>query len=104
MIEKLSRLRSKPLLLSILGWLLFPAMYLLVGIFTALGLSVEVSFLIASPAGVLGFGCWVTAFIISVVWLFKTKNLAVAFGGFVSSIVPLAFLGFGFWVAANGGV
>lgn len=89
-------------MLSILGWLLFPAMYLLVGIFTVLDLSVEASFLIASPVGMLGFCCWVTALIISVVWLFKAKNLAVAFGGLVSSAIPLTFLGFGFWMAING--
>lgn len=79
-------------------------MYLVVGIFAALGLSVEASFLIASPLGVLGFGCWVTTFIISLVWLFKAKNLTVAFGGLISASIPLAFLGFVFWVAANGGV
>lgn len=104
MIEKISKLRNKPLLLSALGWLLFPGMYLLVGVFTALGVSVETSFLIASPAGVLGFCFWVAAFIISALWLFKAKNIAVSVGGLVLSCMPLLFLGFAFWLAANGGV
>lgn len=79
-------------------------MYLLVSILTALGLSVEASFLTASPVGVLGFGCWVSAFIISVVWLYRGKNITLAFSGLAASGIPLAFLGFGLWVAANGGV
>ena len=79
-------------------------MYLLVGILTALGLSVEASFLIASPVGLLGFVCWVSAFIISVVWLYRAKSTAVAFCSLVASGIPLAFMGLGFWVVANGGV
>jgi hypothetical protein len=68
------------------------------------GMSVEISFLIASPAGVLGFSFWVAAFIISTLWLVKAKNIAVSVGGLVSSFIPLAFLGFAFLVAVNGGI
>ncbi len=104
MIESLSKLKDKPRLLAVLGWVLFPGMYLLVGVFTALGISVEISFLIASPVGVLGFVFWVAAFIISLLWLFEAKNIAVSVGGLVLSFIPLALLGFGFWIAATGGV
>ena len=104
MIERFSKLKDKPLMLAFFGWLLFPGMYLLAGAFTALGVSVEMSFLIASPTGVFGFIFWVTAFIVSTLWLVKAKNIAVSVGGVVLSVIPLAFLGFGFWVAVNGGV
>ncbi|WP_185234980.1 hypothetical protein [Teredinibacter franksiae] len=104
MIESFSKLKDKPLLLSGLGWLLFPGMYLLVGVFTALGASVETSFLIAAPAGVLGFVFWVAALTFGASGLLKSNNIAASLGGLVASIVPLAFLGFAFWVALNGGV
>lgn len=104
MISQLSKLKNRPLLVSVLGWLLFPGMYLLVGVFTVLGVPVEASFLIASPAGVLGFSCWVVAFIFSVLQLTRRESLATSIGGLLSSFIPLAFLGFAFWMAVNGGV
>ena len=104
MINHFSKLKNRPLLVSVFGWVLFPSMYLLVGILTAFGTSVETSFLITSPVGVLGFICWVAAFIISVSQLVKRESFVASIGGLFSSFIPLAFLGFGFWVATNGGV
>lgn len=101
--DKINKLIEKPLLMSIIGWVLFPGMYLLVGIFTTLDLSVEVSFIIASPAALVGFAAWVMAFAVSLRSLIQGRLIAVSIGGLVSSIIPLIFLGYGFWIAANGG-
>lgn len=103
-LQKVAKLRDRPVLTSFYGWILFPGMYLLVGILTALGVSVEASFIAASPAGLLGFTCWVAAFIISLQQLSRGQNIGASVGGLLSSFVPLSFLAFGFWVAANGGV
>lgn len=92
------------MLTSFYGWLLFPGMYLLVGIFTALGISVEMSFLVASPAGVLGFICWVAALTISVQRLLQGQSIGISISGLIFSLIPLSFLTYGFWVAVNGGV
>lgn len=99
-----AKLKDRPVLTSFYGWVFFPSMYLLVGIFTALGVSVEASFIAASPAGLLGFVCWVAAFIISVQQLLRGQNIGTSIGGLFSSFLPLSFLAYGFWVAANGGV
>ena len=104
MMKQVKKLKNRPVLTSFFGWLLFPGMYLLVGIFTGLGVSVENSFIIASPAGFLGFCCWIAAFIISSRKLIKGKNVTVSIAGLISSLIPLAFLAFAFWVAVNGGV
>lgn len=102
--EQLLKLKDRPVLTSVFGWLLFPSMYMLVGIFTALGVSVETSFILAAPVGILGFICWVAAFFTSLGQLAKGQLRATSIGGMVSSSVPLLFLGYGFWVVANGGV
>lgn len=104
MIDKILKLKDKPLLVSIFGWLFFPGMYLLVGILTSLGTSVETAFIAASPAGVIGFTCWVAAFIFSLQHLVKRQRIPASIGGLVASLIPLAFLAYAFWIAVNGGV
>jgi len=79
-------------------------MYLFLGVLTALGVTVETAFLIAAPLGVLGFCCWVFAFIICLLQFINKVFLLSSIGALFSSVIPLAFLAFGFWVAANGGV
>mgnify|MGYP003385256686 CR=1 FL=1 len=104
MMKKVADLKDRPVLTGFYGWLLFPGMYLLVGVFTALGVSVEVSFIIASPAGFLGFICWVASFVISVQKLLSGQSIVASTSGLLLSLIPLSFLAFGFWVASNGGV
>lgn len=104
MMEQILKLKNKPILICVFGWLLFPGMYLLVGILTALGASVETAFIVASPAGIMGFVCWVTTFMLSLLNLAKGLRISTSIAGLVTSIIPLAFLGFAFWVSANGGV
>ncbi|KZM38662.1 hypothetical protein OA92_23015 [Marinomonas sp. SBI22] len=102
--KRVSKLTKNPALTSFYGWLLFPSMYLLVGIFTSVGVSVETSFIVASPTGILGFICWAVAFIISIKQILNGQITANSLGGMLSSFIPFAFLGFAFWVAVNGGV
>ncbi|MBX2849569.1 MAG: hypothetical protein KTR16_14705 [Acidiferrobacterales bacterium] len=99
-----SKLKDRPLKLSLLGWGLFIGMYFLVGVFTIIGLSVQFSFVLASPAGAGGFCCWLIAFTISITWLVSRKNCAIALGALISSTFPMALLITAFGIAANGGV
>ena len=104
MLERVSRLKKRPLLTSVLGWVLFSGMYLLVGIITSIGTSVENAFILASPLGVIGFACWVSGFIFSLQYLTTGKDIPGSVGGLVASTIPLAFLIFVVLIAANGGV
>ncbi len=97
-----SRLKEKPLLTSLIGWLLFPGMYVLVGIFTFFGVSVETSFIMAAPAGVLGFFAWVSAFAFSLIKLYQGQHIPASLVALISSLVPLGFLLISFWAVING--
>lgn len=103
MIAQGVKLKERPLLTGVLGWLFFPGMYFLVGLLTALGVSVENAFIWAAPAGLIGFVCWVAGLIFSLQHLRRSKKWVTALAGLVVSVVPLLFLGFAFWLAANGG-
>jgi len=102
--KQVSKLIENPGLTSLYGWLLFPGMYLLAGILIDVGVSVDTSFLVASPVGFLGFICWVTSLTISIKQVLNGQITAVSLGGMLSSFIPFAFLGFAFWVVVNGGV
>jgi len=100
----LTKLSNSPLLVAILGWALFPSMYLVVGILTTLGFSIERAFLIAMPLGLTGFSSWVIAFALSALNLIKRDSFFPSLLGLALSSIPLAFCSYGFWIAANGGV
>ena len=104
MIQTLAKYSNRPLAVSLFGWILFLGMYLLVGIFSVAGMSTKTSFIVASLVGILGFLCWLAALIISVVQLFKGLTIGASIGAFFLSLIPLSFLTYSFFIAANGGV
>lgn len=97
-------MKAKPFRTSVIGWVSFPSMYLLVGVFSASGISVETSFLIASPLGLFGFICWVAAFWFGMLQLLQGERNLSSLGGVILSAAPLIFLGIGLGVAFHGGV
>ena len=100
----LSKLKGKPILLSIIGWLLFLCIYLDIGVFTALGISVEASVLFSFLCGIFGLGFWITAFISSILGLFKARNITASIANLIFTFLPFALLGYGFSIAIRGGV
>lgn len=102
MIDWIRSLKKKPFLVCIFGWLLFPAMYLLVGIFTAFGISVETAFILASPAGVIGFLLWFLSIMFGINAIREHVNIASSSVAIIASVVPLVFLFYSFWLSANG--
>ena len=104
MIQTLAKYKTRPLVISLFGWIFFIGMYLLVGIFSIAGMSAETSFLVASLAGILGFLCCLAALIVSVRQLFKGLAIGASIGAFFLSLIPLSFLTFSVFIAAKGGV
>jgi len=98
-------LLSRPILLSVLGWLLFPGMYLAVGILTALKVQVELAFLIAAPLGILGYLSWVLSFFVSFRKMVWSQSKVASIIGILFSGLPLALFTYGFiFVIGTGGV
>ena len=91
-------------MLSVLGWVLFPSMYLVSVLPEALGFSDDIKVVIALTFGVSGFILWIVSFLIGVVWLLQAKNIAVSLGAIILSVVPLGFLVLAYMVASKGGV
>jgi uncharacterized membrane protein len=96
------RHKEKPIYLIIYGWLLFPSMYLLVGILSSLHMQVVLAFAISAPLGIIGFIFWVIGVFFSFKSLLKKQAIVVSTVAFLIGMLPIAFLGYVFWLSANG--
>lgn len=90
------------ILIAAAGWILLPGMYLIAGGLASVGLTVQVSFLIVSPLGVVGLFCWVYALILGVWALVGRRNIARSLVAILMSLPPIVFLVFAFWAGLNG--
>ena len=94
--------KEKPLYLVLYGWLLFPSMYLFVGILSALNIQVILALSISAPLGIIGFIFWVSGVYFSFISLANKRAIVVSALVLLIGLLPIAFLFYGFWLSTNG--
>ena len=94
--------KEKPIYLVLYGWLLFPSMYLLGGILSVLNMQVVIAFAISAPLGIIGFIFWVSGVCFSFKSLLSKQAVVVSVFALLIGLFPIAFLGYAFWLSANG--
>jgi hypothetical protein len=92
MLQLFDYLRSRPLLLSALGWALLPGMYILVSVLDIVGMDVGFAFSLVAPLGLIGIACWCLAIFYGVKHLVSNTYRIVALLALVTAAIPLAFL------------
>jgi hypothetical protein len=102
MSQFIAYLKQRPLLLSVIGWALLPTLYLIVGLLAAANMDVALAFSIATPLGLIAIVCWCLAIFYGIKHVIGNQYRIVALLAIVTAALPLAFLLFGFWAAANG--
>ncbi|MCP3889918.1 MAG: hypothetical protein GY702_13760 [Desulfobulbaceae bacterium] len=100
-----TKVKANPLLACIIGWVLFPCMYLLIGLFTTLGLAVQTAFILSLPLGILGFIFWLLSLNNSTKEIWSKKHTLSNWLALIGASIPLLFLTFGMYIAVfKGGV
>jgi len=102
MLQQIKSFKDKALVLGLFGWLLFPGMYLLVGLLTAVGVDVIPAFVLSSPLGLIGVICWIFGIHSGFMSLLQNKSILVSIVAITIAILPLLFLGYIVWLSAKG--
>ena len=99
------KIKEKPLVACIFGWVLFPSMYLLIGVFTTIGIAVQTAFILSLPFGVLGVVFWVLSLSNSIKQIWSRNHTISSWLALIAASIPLLFMAFGMYIAAfKGGV
>lgn len=90
-------LTKKPLRIAIIGWLIYGAMLIAVGILWYLGTETDKAIKLTAPAAILAFICWITAVLIGFRQMLRKENKGHARGAVLTGLAPIVFLGIYYW-------
>lgn len=100
-----TKIKENPLIACILGWVLFPSMYLLIGFVTTLGIAVQTAFILSLPFGILGVILWVLSLSNSIKQIWSRNQIISNWLALIGASMPLLFIAFGMYIAIfKGGV
>ncbi len=89
----IAKVTERPFQLCILGWVLFPAMYFLLGVFTEnLGIPMDFAIAFAAPSGLIGFCCWLVSLFMGIKSLSQGRSVGLSILTIVGAFIPLAFI------------
>lgn len=99
----IQRLITSPLLLSVIGWITVPFVFMIMTIAMMVGVSLELAFWILAPFWFVGLLSWVLGAMLGLYYMLMGPDRKGAFMGFAFSISPagIAYAGTMYFSASS---